>query len=130
MCFYNIVLKNYICRGDEFRTEFSKIGELRSLIPTSVNIMALTATATSEVLKVVTERLSLDNPLIIGLSPSQSHIFYNAEKLPDIANYCRELSAKLKIKRLSFPKMLIFCRSYADWYNVPYFRSTDGTTLH
>ncbi|XP_065917244.1 ATP-dependent DNA helicase Q1-like [Dysidea avara] len=102
--------------GDEFRTEFSKIGELRSLIPTSVNIMALTATATSEVLKVVTERLSLDNPLIIGLSPSQSHIFYNAEKLPDIANYCRdlELSAKLKIKRLSFPTMLIFCRSYAD----------------
>jgi len=46
-------------RDDDFRTE---IGELRSLIPTSVNIMALTATATIEVLKAGTEQLSLDNP--------------------------------------------------------------------
>jgi len=94
-----------IYRGDEFRTEFSKIGELRNLIPSCVNIMALTATAT---LQVVTERLSLDNTIVNGLSPNQTHIFYDAEKLPDMVDYCKKLSANLMIQRQSFPKMLIF----------------------
>ena len=33
-------------RGDCFRREFSRLGELRSVIPENVNVMALTATAT------------------------------------------------------------------------------------
>ena len=33
-------------RGDEFRKEFSQIGELRSVLPKQVKIMAITATAT------------------------------------------------------------------------------------
>ena len=32
--------------GDDFRTAFSKIGTLRSLIPQHVKVMALTATCT------------------------------------------------------------------------------------
>ena len=38
--------------GDEFRTAFAQIGDLRSLIPTAVNIMTLTVT--SETFDVVT----------------------------------------------------------------------------
>jgi len=101
-------------RGDDFRTEFAKIGELRSLIPSSVNIVALTATATTEVLKTCTERLSLDNPAVIGKTPNQPHIFYSAESRPESIDYCKKLSAEIKTKRLSFPKTLIFCRSYSD----------------
>ena len=41
-------------------------------------------------------------------------MFYCAEKLPEITNYCKKLSAELKFKRRSFPKMLIHCCSYAD----------------
>jgi len=33
-------------RGDDFRTIFAKIGELRYLLPSSVHVMAMTATAT------------------------------------------------------------------------------------
>ena len=36
--------------GDQFKTALAQIGDLRSLITTTVNIMALTATATSETL--------------------------------------------------------------------------------
>ena len=32
--------------GDDFRPEFKKLGELRSIVPQNMNIMALTATAT------------------------------------------------------------------------------------
>jgi len=50
-------------RGDDFRKAFSEIGSLRSIIPRSVNILALTAIATKETLDVVTERLSLKDQL-------------------------------------------------------------------
>ena len=38
--------------GDEFRKVFSQVGELRSLLPTGVNIMALKATATTETFQI------------------------------------------------------------------------------
>ena len=39
----------YVCRnrGDFFRREFSKLGEVRNLIPYHVKMMTLTATATA-----------------------------------------------------------------------------------
>lgn len=52
--------------GDDFRRAFSEIGNLRSLIPSNVNVLALTATATHNTFKVVAERLSLKDPVIVG----------------------------------------------------------------
>jgi len=76
--------------------------------------MALTATATSDTLKVVTERLSLDDPAVIGLSPNLPHVFYLAEKLPKLEDFCRHLSSCLMRDRVLYPKTIIFCRSYND----------------
>ena len=50
-------------RGDQFRTTYASLGELRSIIPSNNNIMALTATATHATFEVVKERLSLNNPV-------------------------------------------------------------------
>ena len=36
----------YLCRGQTFRTVLDRIGEVRSILPDGLNIMALTATAT------------------------------------------------------------------------------------
>ena len=57
---------------EEFITVFAQIGDLSSLLPTTVNVMALTATATSETLDVVTRNLSLDRPDNLG-SKSRQH---------------------------------------------------------
>ena len=54
---YIVILKLYIAslhtldyivvyRGDEFRPEFTHLGEIRSVLPSHVHIMATTATAT------------------------------------------------------------------------------------
>ena len=32
-----------LCRGDSFRMEFSHLGEIRSIVPRGVHLMALTA---------------------------------------------------------------------------------------
>lgn len=45
--------------GDEFRRAFSKIGDLRSILPASINVMALTATPTVETFDIVSQLLYL-----------------------------------------------------------------------
>ena len=61
------------CRGDDFRAAFAHIGDLRSILPDDVHILALTATCTTEILKAVKMRLSLDDPAVIGVSPNRSN---------------------------------------------------------
>ena len=55
--------------GDNFRVAFAKIGEMRNLIPSQVNVLALTATATNEAFAIVCKRLSMPHPILIAMSP-------------------------------------------------------------
>ena len=106
---------NYSCyRGDEFRLAFARIGELRSIIPENVGMMALTATVTKDMLTVIKERLSLRDPVLIGLPPSQPNITYKIEQLPSLSEFCDNISGEILSMRLAYPKTLIFCRSYTD----------------
>ena len=92
-------------RGDSFRRAFVVIGEDRSIIPSHVNIMALTATATKETLEVVKCHLCLVNPVIIGLSPNRPNIKLYANECKDLQSFCQHLSDELKVKRLNHPKL-------------------------
>jgi len=102
------------CRGDEFRQAFSKIGELRSIIPDHVHLLALTATATKDTYQVVCSRLSLVDPVVIGLSPDRPNLMLNVVGKPSINEYCKQLSQDFKLKRMEFPKTIIFCHNYQD----------------
>ena len=62
-------------RGD-FRRSFRHLGDLRSLLPSSVNVMACTATATATVFKEVSEVLSLHRPVVIADNPDRQNIVY------------------------------------------------------
>ena len=73
MPFYKIVL--FDChRGDEFRIAFAHLRELRSVLPSTVPIVALTATATKDTFKAVVKRLSLNDPKIVALPPERPNI--------------------------------------------------------
>ena len=63
--------------GDKFRTAFSKIGELRSIIPKGVNVLALTATATMATYNTVCQRLCMPDPCLVAMSPCRDNILYN-----------------------------------------------------
>lgn len=60
--------------GDKFQTAFAHIGELRSIIPSGVNILALTTTATSQTLTAVIQRLSMVKPVLVALPPYRGNI--------------------------------------------------------
>ena len=79
----NINTSSYIyCRGytneqaSAFRQCFSKLGELRSLVPNNTPILALTATASSQTIASVTKSLSLPpNMKKIYISPNRPNIY-------------------------------------------------------
>ena len=62
---------------DQFRKAFSMIGNLRSLVPCSVNAMTLTATATTETYHCALKCLSMNDPVLIALSPDRGNIRYS-----------------------------------------------------
>jgi len=70
---------------------FAQIGDLRSVLPQGVHVLALTATTTKDVFKTVNKRLSLETLLTVGVPPDrdnikycvESHIFYATCSLPD-----------------------------------------------
>lgn len=66
--------------GDEFRSAFSKIGDLRSILPAGINVMALTATATVETFDFMSRRLSMKDPTPIALPPNHDNIIQSSSQ--------------------------------------------------
>ena len=104
--------------GDEFRKAFAVIGELRSLLPTSVNLMALTATATIETFQVIVKRLSLNKPILIGLPPNRNNIYYAVDNEKDVYDLTDKLAEEIKTMRCAFSKTVLFVRTYQDCSNI------------
>ena len=98
--------------GDHFREAFSHIGDLRSLVPSSVNVIALTATATADTFEVVKQRLSMDKPFVIASPPSKDNIIYKVHSKVDADKLTSSLSSQLLHARASFPKTIIYVRTY------------------
>ena len=118
LCFTLAVLYWWLFRGDEFRSTFAEIGSVRSLIPRSVKVLALTATATKDTLESVISRLSLQDPAIIGLPPDRINIKYIVKECPSMKDLCHQLSEELSSKRSRTPKTVLFCRSLQHCANI------------
>ena len=100
-----------MCRGKDFRRKFAEIGSIHSLIPSSVKILALTATATRDTLDCVSHSLSLEDPKIIGLPPNRPNIKYVVERPTSIAEFSKKITDELLSKRIDMPKTVVFCRT-------------------
>lgn len=87
---------------------------LVSIIPSNVHILALTATATKETFHIVCSRLSLENPVVVALSPDRPNLMLSVVKLPKIEDYTKQLSQDLRLSKMSYPKTIIFCHCYQD----------------
>ena len=77
-------------------------------------MLALTATATTDVFKALKKRLSLENPLMIGTPPDRENIKYSLELHGRIDILCELLTTKLSLLRSEFPKTLIFCKTVTE----------------
>ena len=83
-----------LCRDDSFRLEFARLGEIRTLIPSEVRVMALTATATTTTLREVITCLCVCDPTVIYPPPTKSNIMYSCKpKSNMIKPICSYISA-------------------------------------
>ena len=76
---------NPICifdRGKKFRTEYSHLNEIRSIIPETVRVMALTATATNATRSFIIKSLSMQSPEAIYIPPIKNNIIYEVMEKP------------------------------------------------
>ena len=104
--------------GDEFRKTFAQIGDIRSLIPSSVKVLALTATATCETYYVVTSRLSMNEPRLIAMPPFRDNISYTVECKCDVESLVQTIVDGIKEDRIFYPKTLIYVRTYSDCSDI------------
>ena len=102
------------CRGDTFRVSFAEIGNLRSIIPTHVNVLALTATATKQTYIAVCERLALTSPSLIGLTPHRTNIFYSVQPFIKQKELTSLLADELREHSNKTKKTVVFCRRLED----------------
>ena len=93
--------------GDKYRKAFGEIGDLRSLVSSSVKVMALTATATAETFSTVTKQLSMWKPILVALSPCRVNIMYKVHPKVSVQEFSDSLCAELAEKRTGFPKTIV-----------------------
>ena len=102
-------------RGETFRKEFSHLGEVRSLIPEAVNIMALTATATKTTRREVSRSLGLVHPAVVAVPPNKPNIKYCINANPsDLEEIFAPLVEELREKRTCMERTIIFCLTNKD----------------
>ena len=98
-------------RGDAFRQAFAEIGTIRSILPKSVRVLALTATATKETVTCIMERLSMKDPAIIGANADHSNIKYIVWPKITQRDLSKILADELLRERTSVVKTVLFCRT-------------------
>ena len=96
-----------------FRECYSRLHELRSLAP-NVNILALTATATSTTKKTILDVLLMKNPYIIYESPNKSNIAYSVLYMArdkSTSHYFEWLGKELLEHGTSTTRTIIYCQT-------------------
>ena len=97
--------------GECFRAAFSEIGTLRSLIPSEVNILALTATATTEIFRSVTSSLLMKEVQLFFSLPSRDYLIYF---LKPKHNLDEPISSEFTNSAVQIPETVLFIRKYGD----------------
>ena len=107
-----------LSRGDDFRLVFAELGTLRSILPSRINILALTATASKPTLDAVVHRLAMVDPVIIGIPPNRPNIFLSVKPCLQLKEFSQQIVGELYTMRNLAPKSIVFCQSFIDCYQL------------
>ena len=90
------------------------LGEVQSLNPSRVNIMALTATASRQTRQKVVRILGMKSPVVVSISPHRANIVYWVGAKNIMQEAFSPVFERLRTERTLMPRMIIFCRLYTD----------------
>ena len=98
--------------GEVFREWYGRLGQLRSLLPSSTPVLALTATATNDIRNKIISKLQMQTCTLIEASPDRPNIRYSVVSVKsDLLLTFGWLINSLKKERTSLDRVVIFCRS-------------------
>lgn len=101
-----------VCRGTTFRKSYLELGSIRSLIPATVRIMALTATATKTTRRAVFNILGMVSPSIVAEVPNKRNIKYFVKTQKSLEEVFGSIAEEIKVKRKNMDKIIVYCRNY------------------
>lgn len=101
-------------RGQQFRTEFANISEVRSLLPKNTNLMALTATANLKTREMVVKSLDMKGCFVLSQNPNKTNIYYEVVKKTDMDTVIRPIVEHVSIRKKEADRHIIFCRTLGD----------------
>ena len=117
---YNI----FHLRGESFRKTLLRIGEVRSLVSSSVHMMALTATANKALRDQVISILGMKSPKVVAVSPAKFNLMYILKRSDDYQEAFAMMLKGIQEKRTNFPRTIIYCQCLHECGKLyQYFRS-------
>ena len=99
--------------GHDFRNDYLKLGMFRENFP-KVPILAVTATATFQVVQDIVEYIKLDEPLLVRADFDRPNLFLRFEKLDEIDVNVLDPLIEKYIKNDCEDKMIIYTSSRKD----------------
>ena len=100
-------------KKDPFRKWCGRVGEIRSLRPQGVPLLALTATATAATRKRIMQRLSFRQGIEIIISPNRKNVKLVIRKVTsDIVCNFSWLVEEVSMKGVECPRTLIYVKDY------------------
>ena len=94
--------------------EFAHLGEVRSLIPRHVNVLALTATATKSTRKATIKRLNMKHPRVISITPSKDNIIYSVSSKISMESVVEMVTERLLLYGRETGRIIIYCRYHRE----------------
>ena len=124
-CLQNVlfeVISLFVYRGHSegkttaFRSQYGELAIIRSMVPSKIPFVALTATATSEIKEYVTRSLGLKDTVFIQESPDRPNIksFVIHTKETKVKKTFAWLTSEIKNKGSACPRYIIYCRTIED----------------
>ena len=105
-------------RGDSFREDFAHLGELRSILPPSVHVMALTATATCTLRTSIIKTLGMIDLFILSQSPHKENIYLSVVDFTSIKKNFLPLAKELWDKGQLADRTIIYCQRLNECADV------------
>ena len=106
--------KRHLNRGESFRKEYRRLGELRSLVPPECKFIALTATASRSIMQKIMRSLMMWNPITIYVPPQKKNIIYSIKAKESIESMVKPICSCLGEVAVEYPRTIIFCKRFTE----------------